>query len=473
MHMHTALPRHKKLIPWIVSCALFMENLDSTILTTAIPTIAKDFLVSPLQLKLALTAYLISLAVFIPASGWVAEAYGFRRVFSAALLIFTGGSLLCGLAQSLGQMVTARMVQGVGGALMVPTARFLLMRTYPKDQLVRITNLVTIPALVGPTLGPLVGGALTTYAHWRFIFLLNLPMGILGFWAARRALDKDPGRDIAPLDVRGFALCGLGLCGLSFGLESLGEPFMSLGAQATLWAVSASLLLAYGVHARGHAAPFLRLSLFKVPTFRIGVLASLASRLGVGGVPFLLPLLYQTCLHYPPLKAGLITLPLSLGMLGMKVYITPLLRRFGFRRLLMVNSILLGMCILQFSRIDAQTPLYMMLWASLVYGAVASIQFSCMNVLVYVDLPTARMGDATSIFSTIQQFSMGLGVGFSALCVARLSGGAEQPGVHAYRGTFLILALMTCASSAVFARLSRDAGDDASGHAKLPVPRAT
>jgi EmrB/QacA subfamily drug resistance transporter len=462
--MQTAPPRQAKLLPWIITCALFMENLDGTILTTAIPAIAHDFGVGPLQLKLALTAYLISLAIFIPASGWVAEAYGFRRVFCGALIAFVGGSLLCGLAQTLAQLVVARMVQGVGGAMMVPTARFLLMRSYPKDQLVRITNLITIPALIGPALGPLVGGALTTYAHWRFIFWLNLPVGALGLWAARRALPKDFGHVLRPLDVRGFALCGLGLCGLSFGVEALGEPFLSPLNQGMLWALSIALLCAYGVHAIGHPAPFLRLSLFAIPTFRVGMLASIASRLGVGGVPFLLPLLYQTALGYPPIKAGLITLPLSLGMLGMKWFITPLLRRFGFRRLLMVNSVLLGLAILQFAQVDQATPLPLMLLASLVYGALASIQFSCMNVLVYVDLKPEAMGDATSIFSTLQQFSMGLGVGFSALCVGRLWHGLGLPMVRAYHGTFVILALLTCASMGVFALLGTEAGAEASGH---------
>lgn len=462
--MDNAQPRHHPLIPWIVVCALFMENLDSTILTTAIPAIAHDLEVPPLQLKLALTAYLISLAIFIPLSGWVAQKYGFRRVFSAALIVFTAGSLMCGVSYTLQTLVVSRMFQGVGGAMMVPTARFLLMRSYPKDQLVRITNLVTIPALLGPTLGPLIGGALTTYAHWRFIFLLNLPVGLFGLWAARRSLPKDMGQAVAPLDVRGFVLCGLGLMGLSFGLETLGEPFLGAGQQAALWASAVVLLGCYGLHARHHPAPFLRLSLFVVPTFRIGMGGSLASRLGVGGVPFLLPLLYQTCLHYPPIKAGLITLPLSLGMLAMKPFVQPLLRMFGFRRLLMGNTALLGLCIAQFALIDGNTPLGQMLLASFVYGVVASVQFSCMNVLVYVDLPPGQMGDATSIFSTVQQFAAGLGVGFSALCVARLWALTGGTMAQAFHGTFAVLAVLTCASMWVFSRLDADAGREASGH---------
>lgn len=450
-----------------------MENLDSTILTTAIPAIAHDLSVPPLQLKLALTAYLISLAVFIPASGWVAQAFGMRRVFSAAIIVFSLGSLMCGISYTLPSLVISRMVQGVGGAMMVPTARFLLMRSYPKDQLVRITNLVTIPALLGPTLGPLIGGALTTYAHWRLIFLINLPVGVFGLWAARKSLAKDLGEPVAPLDVTGFALCGMGLMGLSFGLEALGEPFLTGREQVGLWSMALVLLGLYGWHARHHPAPFLRLSLFVTPTFRIGMLGSLASRLGVGGVPFLLPLLYQTCLHYPPITAGLITLPLSLGMLAMKPFVTPLLRRFGFRRLLMVNSMLLGLCIAHFALIDGDTALWHMLLASLIYGVVASVQFSCMNVLVYVDLAPATMGDATSIFSTIQQFAAGLGVGFSALCVARLWALTDGPMVLAFHGTFAVLAAMTVASSLVFAQLGADAGAEASGHRRPRVSPIT
>lgn len=461
------------LLPVLVTCALFMENLDATVLNTVTPAIATDFHVSALQLKLALTGYLVSVAVFIPISGWVAARFGPRRVFAAAISVFTAGSLACGLSQGLASLVCSRLVQGLGGALMVPVARLALMRAYPKEELVRVTNLVTTPSLIGPALGPILGGLLATYVHWRAVFLINVPFGLLGLWVTQRALDdhvEDAGRRF---DHLGFVAFGLGLAGLSFGLECLGEPFLSGVQQVALMLISSAALVAYGLHARRHANTFFDLSLFSARTFRLGVAGSFLSRVGIGGVPFLLPLMYQLRFGMNAFTSGVMVCPLAVAMLLAKAAVRPLLRAFGFRRLLVVNTLLLGAALTQFAAINPYTPDWIRLAMAFVYGCFASVHFACMNVLAYVDVEERRMTDASSIVSTVQVFAMSAGIGLAALLVhifLALAGPGPWGGAaYAFHRAFAALGLLTALSAAMFWQLADEDGRVASGHVAPPT----
>lgn len=449
----------------LMACALFMETLDVTIISTSIPKIAIDLGVHAVTLKFALTAYLLSLAVFIPASGWAAERFGGRRVFSSAVALFTLGSVCCAAAQGLVGLVLARLLQGLGGAMMLPVARLLLMRSVPKSAMVRATNYVTIPSLVGPALGPLVGGIITTYVSWRWVFWVNVPFGIAALWVTHRYVHDGPS-PVRSLDMRGFILVGVALSALSFGFETLGEDLLSPSQIGVLFALSGLTLAAYAWHASRHPAPFVNTQLFRVPTFALTVVGSLVSRLGIGGVPFLLPLMLQLGLSYSPLRAGVLTMPVALGMILMKTLVKPILRTFGFRTTLVANTLALGATIALLGQAGPATPLWGVALMAFGYGMLASLQFSCMNVLTFVDVEPARMGDATSIASTVQQFSMSLGVGSSALCLTILGPVSQQgsPPRSGFALAFVVIGVITFISSAVFLRLRVDAGQEASGH---------
>lgn len=459
------------LLPLLVTCALFMENLDATVLNTVTPAIAQDFRVSALQLKLALTGYLVSVAVFIPISGWVAERFGARRVFGWAISVFTLGSLACGLSQGLASLVVSRLVQGAGGALMVPIARLALMRAYPKEELVRVTNLVTTPSLIGPAVGPLLGGLLATYVHWRAVFLVNVPFGLLGLWVTQRALDDHVEDAERKFDHAGFVAFGLGLAGLSFGLECVGEPFLSGVNQLLLLLLSVALLLGYGLHARRATASFFDPSLFVLRTFRLGVAGSFLSRVGIGGVPFLLPLMYQLRFGMSAFASGVMVCPLAVAMILTRFAVRPLLRAFGFRRLLVANTLMLGAALAQFAAISPTTPDWARLAVAFVYGCFASVHFACMNVLAYVDVEPRRMTAASSIVSTVQVFAMSAGIGLGALLVHVFLAAAGPYGgaAYAFHRAFGVLGALTALSAVMFWRLDERDGRAASGHA---APRA-
>ncbi|HVY58450.1 MAG TPA: MFS transporter, partial [Xanthobacteraceae bacterium] len=328
-----------RLVPLIVAVSLFMENLDSTVIATSLPAIAVDLNTNPLALKLAVTSYLLSLAIFIPASGWTADRFGPRTVFRAAIGVFVLGSIGCALANSLTWFVAARIVQGMGGAMMSPVGRLVLVRTVSKRELVNAMAWVTMPALIGPILGPPLGGFITTYATWHWIFLINVPIGLLGIFLVTRYIEDVRAEMQPPFDTAGFVLAGLGAAGLMFGLSVAGLEFLPSGVVALLIVGGAAFTIGYVAHARRAAAPILDLSLFSVPTFRAGVLGGFLFRLGIGALPFLLPLLLQLGFKLSPFQSGLITFVSALGSMMMKTSIAGILRRFGFRAVLVVNAI--------------------------------------------------------------------------------------------------------------------------------------
>src|SRR5262245_44743755 len=408
-------PGVKTLLPWLVAVAFFMESLDTTILNTAVPTIAAALHVAPLSMKAALTSYTLSLAVFIPVSGWVADRYGTRRVFAAAIAIFSLGSLLCGIAGSIHMLVAARVLQGCGGSMMVPVGRLTLVRTFERHELVRALSFVSIPALVGPLLGPLAGGLIVGYLHWSVIFFVNVPIGLLGLYLVHRYLPDYRAETTDPLDVTGLALFGAGVALLSYVLEVFGEHTLSGREIAGLLALAIALLLAYGRHAWTADRPVLRMDLFRTRTFRVAVTGSFLTRLGAGGMPFLLPLLYQVGLGYTPVQSGLLIMPQSLAAMSLKMTMPLILTRLGYRRVLISNTVMMGILMILFATIGPATPVWIILIQAFCFGFVSSLQYTSMNTLVYADVTADQTSMASTIASTLQQMSLSFGVAAGSL----------------------------------------------------------
>jgi EmrB/QacA subfamily drug resistance transporter len=461
----------KRILPWIVATALFMENLDATILNTAVPTMAESLQVDPLSLKSVLTSYTLCLAVFIPISGWMADRFGTRRVFLWAITCFTVGSLLCGLAMNIPMLVAARVLQGMGGAMMTPVGRLSLVRTFPKAEMLQAMNFVIIPALIGPLLGPVTGGLIVHWLPWRTIFFLNLPFGLLGLWLVRRHMPDYRDPDVAPLDRRGFVLFGGGIALLSYALEVFGEHSLTPGPLTLLFAVSFTLLALYAWHERRTARPVIELALFRIRTFNVAVIGGTVTRLGVGGMPFLLPLLYQIGLGFPAWKAGLLTMPQAIAAITMKVMSRGLLARFGHRRTLIANTALFGLTLATFALVGPGTPLWAIVPLSFAQGLFSALQFTCMNSLVYADTSDRDASMANSIALTAQMMSWSFGVALASLLAAAFLGDTPQSNHAAFlpalHQTFLALGALTIVSSLSFWRLRPGDGGNVSGH----VPR--
>ncbi len=387
-----------------------MESLDTTILNTAVPVIAKALAVTPLAMKSVLASYTLSLAVFIPLSGWAADKYGTRRVFASAIGLFTLGSFLCGLTTSIHALVACRVLQGCGGAMMVPVGRLTLVRTFPKFELVRAMSFVAIPGLIGPMLGPLAGGFIVGYLHWRAIFFLNIPFGIAGLALVYLHLPDYREISVKPLDIVGLILFGAGIALLSYVLEIFGEHTLSTMEVLGLLAISVALLAGYGLHAARTAFPLLQLSLFRIRTFAAAVSGSFFTRLGIGGVPFLLPLLYQVGLGLTPIQSGLLIMPQAAAAMSTKIFIARLLRRFGYRGILVSNTVILGLMLMLFATIGPGTPIWLIVVQAFGFGALTSTQYTSMNTLVYADVPPDKASNASSIASTMQQLSISFGV---------------------------------------------------------------
>ena len=452
-----------------------MENLDATIVNTAVPTIAANLQVAPLSLKAVLTSYTLSLAVFIPISGWLADRFGTRQVFHWAVTLFMAGSLLCGVAPNIHFLVGARILQGIGGAMMTPVGRLALVRAFPRSEMLRAMNYVVIPALMGPLLGPFTGGLIVHWFSWRVIFFVNIPLALLGFWMIRRYM-PDFREETAPMDRTGFVLFGAGIALLSYVLEVFGEHSMAPGPIAFLLALALLLLAAYGWHAQRDDAPLLELSLFRVRTFRLSVVGGFVTRLGVGGMPFLLPLLYQIGLGYPAWQAGLLTMPQAVAAMGMKIISRPVLRHLGHRHVLIANTVLLGGTIMVFTQIGPGTPWTAILLLSFTQGFFSSLQFTSMNSLVYADISDRDASKAGSIASTAQQLSLSFGVAFGSLLAGLFLGHVNQtdPGqaIPALHKAFFTLGSITILSSITFWGLHANDGNNVSNRRTRRRPGA-
>jgi|SRR5579863_4921541 len=467
------LPR--RLLPWLVAVAFFMQALDTTILNTAVPSIAHALGVAPLSIKALLSSYTLSLAVFIPISGWMANRFGTRRVFSGAIALFTLGSLLCGVSRNIHVLVACRVLQGCGGAMMVPVGRLTLVRAFPKSELVRAMSFVAIPGLLGPMLGPVAGGFITAYLHWSVIFFINVPIGLVGLYLVYRNLPDYREESTPALDILGLVLFSSGIALLSYVLEVFGEHRLNGLTVLALLAVSALLLATYGVHAARAAQPLLRLALFRIRTFRAAVSGSFFTRISVGGIPFLLPLLYQVGLGYTPVQSGLLMVPQALAAMSLKMIMPRILTRFGYRAVLVSNTTILGLLILSFATIGAGTPVWLIVMQVFAYGFVSSLQYTSMNTLVYADVAGEVASSASTIASTAQQLSLSFGVASASLVAAffvpdRFHTVAADM-IHGIHQAFLVLGVATIVSTIVFRGLKAADGESVSQH-RVEVPAA-
>jgi EmrB/QacA subfamily drug resistance transporter len=439
-----------------------MESLDTTILNTAVPAMANALNVAPLSMKSVLASYTLSLAVFIPISGWMADRFGTRRVFASAIGLFTLGSVLCGLSSDIHLLVACRVLQGCGGAMMVPVGRLTLVRTFDKSELIRAMSFVAIPGLIGPMLGPIVGGLIVGYLQWRFIFFVNLPVGIAGLILVYLHLPDYRGDNVKPLDIVGLILFGSGVALLSYVLEIFGEHTLSLGEIIGLLAISFALIAGYGLHAMQTAFPLLDLTLFRIRTFSAATSGSFFTRLGIGGVPFLLPLLYQVGLGFSPVQSGLLIMPQAIAAMSTKFLMPKILDRVGFRGVLVSNTIILGLILMLFATIGPATPLWIIVLLACCYGALASLQYTSMNTLVYADVPEGRSSNASSIASTAQQMSISFGVAAAGLTTALFipASSVSNPSemIHGLHEALLALGGFTVLSTAIFHRLRNGDG---------------
>lgn len=455
------------MVPLVVACAMFMQNLDSTVIATALPTIARSLGESPLRLNVAITCYLLSLAVFIPISGWTADRFGARRVFSLAIVVFTLGSIGCGMSSSLAALVAARILQGMGGALMVPVGRLVLLRSVPKSELVRAMSFVSVPALLGPVMGPPVGGFIVTYASWRWIFFINIPIGVLGVVLVNLLIGdlKEVGR--RPFDFSGFALTGVGLATLAFGFENVGRGALPSFAVVALLIVGASCLALYVGHAYRVEHPIIDLALFKIPTFAVASAGGFLFRTGLGALPFLLPLMLQIGFGLSALHSGLLTFASAAGAMLMKTSAVRILRTFGFRIVLVGDAVLSAAFLIGYSMFRPSTPHFVIFAALLVGGFFRSLQMTCINTLGYADVPPAMLSRATSLSSMAQQLSQTAGVATAALLlhtVMTLRGGTALVAGDFYP-VFIGVAMISLLSVPLFLAISPDAGAEVSGRA--------
>ncbi|MGO4716287.1 MDR family MFS transporter [Bradyrhizobium sp. 2TAF24] len=453
-------------IALIIASAMFMEQLDGTVLATALPTMSRSFHVDPLYMNVALTAYLLSLAVLIPVSGKVADRFGSRTVFRAAIAIFTIGSLLCGLAPSLTFLVAARIVQGIGGALMMPVGRLVLLRAVPKKDLVAAMAWVLVPATLGPILGPPVGGMIITYLDWRWIFYINIPIGLVGMVLASRYIEEFREAEGTTFDFRGIILSGVALTCFMSSFELVGRGIGSLVSVGVILATGAAAALLYGAHAWRSHAPILDFRLMRIATFRTSVVSGTLSRISVGAMPFLLPMMLQLGFGLSAAQSGLVTFANSAGSLFMRAMAPWFLRQIGFRNVLVWvgfgATLLLGAC----AAFRPSWPIAAIYAILFVQGFCQSLQFISYNTIAYADVRSDTMSAATSFYTTFQQLSLALGVAFSAMAMA-LSGrilGHDQPQLMDFSVAFLAVALVSMFAPVVSCTMDPHAGSQVSGH---------
>ncbi len=450
----------RKGLPWVAAVAMFMQTLDATILNTALPAMAKSMDRSPLAMQAAVVSYALTVALLIPVSGWLADRFGTKRVFLFAVGLFMFGSLACALSPNLPLLVVSRILQGAGGAMMMPVARLSLIRAFPRAEMLAVMSFVTMPGLVGPVVGPLLGGWLVDVASWHWVFLINLPIGAFGIWYGRKIMPNFT-MHVSPLDRKGMALFGLGLVLLSLGVELAGEGLGHWYYDAVFLLLGILLFWLYVRHSEIHATPLIDLNLLRIRTLNISISGSLVARLGTGGIPLLLPLMMQVAFGYPALTAGLMMAPVAIAAVSVKALVTPLINRFGYRLVLIYNTLLLALCTALFALLTPKMPLSWMVPLLLAYGAINSIQLSAMNTLAMADLKPAEASMGNGLIAIAQQLSIGFGISFSAMLLRGvrdidwLSGGRLET---AFQITFVLLGVLTALSTWLFFRLRNDDG---------------
>ena len=454
------------LVPLIVATALFMEQLDSAVLSTALPVIARDLGEDPIHLKLAVTSYLLSLAVFLPISGWMADRFGARIVFRIAMAVFMLGSVLCGLSDSMAGLIGSRIVQGMGGAMMTPVGRLIILRSVSKAELVNALMWLSIPAILGPIMGPPIGGAIVTFLSWRWIFWLNIPIGVIGIIVATLYIPDMKGQPNLSFDAKGFLLVGVGLATFVTGTTTIGLQIFPIQFAAALLVVGVALLALFVWYSLRAEAPVLDLRLFGIPTFMLAILGGSLLRVAVGATPFLLPLLFQVAFGMSALDSGLLIFVAALGVLMSRFINARLLRRFGFRTVLISSTMFAAFFLGAPVIFTTATPLVLILFLLFMSGLTRSLSLSCVHALSFADVDARRMSQATSISAVAQQLSLSAGVTIGAVILEISLGG--RGGANLVQADFLpaFIALTLIGLLAVppYLKLDRKAGSEVSGH---------
>ncbi|WP_304187047.1 MFS transporter [Phenylobacterium aquaticum] len=453
------------MVPAIIGSAMMMQTLSATVLSNALPTMARALHEDPLRLNLAITMYLLASAVFLPVSGWAADKLGAKRVFMAAMVLYALASAACGFADNLAELVLARVFQGAASAMMVPVGRLVLLRTTPKSELVGAMSVLTMPALLGPVIGPVLGGAIVTFADWRWIFFMNLPIAVFGGIMVWRYVPNIAEQDVAPIDWIGILLTGVGLATLIFGFENLGRPLLPGPAVAGLFVVGLGSLFAYGIYSRSNRHAILDLSLFNIQTFSASIIGGGFMRLAMGAMPFMLAMLLQIGFGMSPFQAGLLTFMSAAGAIVMKTAAPPILRRFGFRTVLSVNAIITGVSFLAYGLFKPTTPHIVIMAVLLVGGFFRSLQFTSLNGMAFADVEQHQMSRASTMSSMAQQLVQSIGIGLAALLLHYFMVAQGQHHLTAATITpaFLVVGAITFISLAFYLPLPRDAGDEMNG----------
>jgi EmrB/QacA subfamily drug resistance transporter len=445
---------------WLVAIGFFMQTLDATIVNTALPAMAASLGESPLRMQSVVVAYSLTMAMLIPASGWMADRFGTRRLFVLAIALFTLGSLLCALSHSLAQLVASRVVQGMGGALLLPVGRLAVLRAFPREQFLKAMSFVALPGLIGPLIGPTLGGWLVEYATWHWIFLINLPVGLVGGVATRLWMPE--GARIAPrsFDFSGYLLLSFGMVALSLSLDGLSELGLRQATVLVLLMFGLASLVAYWLHATRVAEPLFSPRLFAIPSLSIGLLGNLFARIGSSCMPFLIPLLLQVSMGYSPSQAGMMMLPVALASMVTKTLATRLITWLGYRKVLVLNTVLVGLGMASFALVAPGQPLGLHLLQLAFFGAVNSMQFTAMNTVTLKDLDGPLASSGNSLLSMVQMLAMGMGVATAGAVLAGYTGYFEAAGtaqtLEAFHATFATMGLMTLASAWIFWQLSPD-----------------
>ncbi len=440
-----------------------MQQLDATALATSLPAIARSLHQTPLTLHLAITSYLLALAVFLPISGWVADRFGARLIFRLALGIFTLGSVCCGIAVDLHMLIVSRMIQGLGGAMMVPVGRLILVRSVEKSELVSALLLMSMTAVVGPAAGPLLGGAITTFFSWRWIFLINIPIGLLGIILTTIFIEDVRETSVRPFDWRGFALTGLSLGCLLFGLDTITGSLRNDVRSALFILLGAALMAGYVVHARQVSNAILDLKLFRLRTLRVSMTGGSFFRVGFGSLPFLLPLLMQLGFGYSPLQSGTITFISSAGAFGMRTVARRILKRFGFRTVLIVNGVIASAFIAACGTFGPTTSRVFMMTVIFLGGTFRTLEFTSINAIAFAEVTSAQMSDATSMTQMAQRIAQSVGVAISALVLGMVSGNHARLSFPAFSAAFFTVGGIAVLSSVFFWLLPEHAGAELAG----------
>ncbi len=448
-----ATTTHKPLL-WLVSLAIFMQMLDSTIVNTALPAMARSLGESPLQMQSVVFSYALAVATFIPASGWIADRFGTRRTFIAAIILFTLGSLACALSPTLQWLVAARVLQGIGGAMLLPVGRLAVMRTVPRAQFLSAMSFIAIPALIGPLLGPTLGGWMVEVASWHWIFLINLPIGLIGLVAALRIMPDHYGQRKHRFDLAGYLMLAFGMVALSLALDGVSGLGSAHALVLLLAVIGIAALAGYWLHAANSREPLFALTLFHVTSFRIGILGNLFSRIGSGAMPLLIPLLLQVGMGMSPMRAGMMMIPVALAGMAAKRAAVSLVTRFGYRRILMINTVCVGLAMASFALISDHQPLWLQLLQLAIFGAVNSMQFTVMNTVTLRDLDMDQASSGNSLLSMVMMLATGFGAATAGSLLAtfgtHLAGHGATAALHA---TFLCVGAITLSSTLVFWQL--------------------